>query len=165
MTEDHKRKIGLANSIALRGRKRTEAEKEAVRKGLKAAYDNGTRFKYWKGKHFSEEHRLKILRFGDKAPNWRGGKMSESKKIRNSLKYKLWREEILRRDVWGCQMPGCRTVDELLEVNHIKRFVDFPELRFDISNGITLCNPCHNQTKFKESKFENLFMEIIKSKA
>ena len=29
---------------------------------------------------------------------------------------------------------------------HIKPFADYPDLRFELSNGRTLCVPCHTKT-------------------
>jgi hypothetical protein len=40
----------------------------------------------------------------------------------------------------------CGKTKEKLEADHIKPFALFPELRFDISNGRTLCLPCHKLT-------------------
>ena len=44
----------------------------------------------------------------------------------------------------------------------LKKFNDYPDLRFDINNGITLCETCHNKTKWKEEDFEQFFIDKIK---
>lgn len=69
--------------------------------------------------------------------------------FRNCLEYKLWRSEVFQRDDYTCQMCRARSgkgVTVKLEADHIKPFAAFPELRFDVSNGRTLCKPCHRRT-------------------
>jgi 5-methylcytosine-specific restriction endonuclease McrA len=55
---------------------------------------------------------------------------------------KLWREAVFARDKWTCQDCGDKKGGNL-EAHHIKSFAEFPELRFAIDNGITLCKDCH----------------------
>ncbi len=84
---------------------------------------------------------------GEKHPNWKGGITKESYKIRNSLLYKKWRAEVFKRDDYTCQI--CREREKVwgkLQADHIKQFAYFPELRFDINNGRTLCEECHKKT-------------------
>lgn len=99
---------------------------------------------------------------GDKHWNWNGGISEEESKIRNSIKYKVWRHDVFKRDWFTCQMPKCGYKGRLIEAHHIKTFEKYPELRFDVDNGITLCKPCHNKTRNKENQYENLFLEILK---
>lgn len=132
-SEEHKRKIGKASL----GRKHTE---EAKRKVSNAQKGN----KHWLGKHHSEETRRKIGRRGEESPNWRGGKTPVNRAIRQSLEYKLWREAIFKRDNYTCVWCGER--GGKLNADHIKPFVDYPELRFALDNGRTLCIECHKKT-------------------
>lgn len=59
---------------------------------------------------------------------------------RNTMTYKIWREAVLDRDVYKCCACGSR---ENLHAHHIKPFAEYPDKRFDVRNGITLCDKCH----------------------
>lgn len=79
---------------------------------------------------------------GDKASNWNGGITSERLKIYNSDKYKNWRNACFKRDNYTCKKYGTKTK---IVVHHIKNFAKYPELRFDINNGITLSDKAHKE--------------------
>lgn len=69
--------------------------------------------------------------------------------IRGSTKYRLWREAVFKRDNWTCVWCGARSgsgVAVVLNADHVKSFAYYPELRFDINNGRTLCISCHRKT-------------------
>ena len=81
------------------------------------------------------------LRIGQNNWNWKGGITPENNSIRNSIEYKHWRTSVFKRDSYKCQECGC--VGDKLNAHHIKKFSQYPDLRLDVSNGITLCKPCH----------------------
>ena len=80
-------------------------------------------------------------------PNWRGGTYSQ-KRARNAAmstrRYKLWRLSVFERDKFTCQMCGQHGGD--LCADHIKPWAYFPDFRYELSNGRTLCVPCHKTT-------------------
>lgn len=75
---------------------------------------------------------------------WKGGVSSANSKIRRSLLGRQWRESVFNRDNWTCQ--HCKKSGGDLHAHHIKPFSKFPEHRFDIENGVTLCVDCHRTT-------------------
>lgn len=64
--------------------------------------------------------------------------------IRHSYEYRLWRQSVFLRDDFTCQWCGQR--GGKLHADHIKSFALHPELRFERSNGRTLCVLCHRKT-------------------
>jgi len=68
----------------------------------------------------------------------------------SSFEYKLWRTAVFERDKYTCVWCGHKGY---VEADHIKPFALFPELRFAIDNGRTLCRPCH-VTTFKKKTYE-----------
>ena len=75
---------------------------------------------------------------------WKGGKSKNYKEGYYSAEYKQWRLQIFERDFYKCQ--GCNKVGGYLTAHHIKSWAKYPKLRFDINNGITLCEDCHKLT-------------------
>ena len=60
---------------------------------------------------------------------------------RKSEQYKKWRMKVFYRDGFRCQI--CRQIGVELNAHHIRYWRKYPELRFIIDNGITLCKKCH----------------------
>ena len=73
--------------------------------------------------------------------------------------YKSFRKEVLKRDKYTCQMCNNK---RRLNVHHIIKWASAASLRFDVSNGITLCNFCHKKITGKESSYINFFTEIVR---
>ena len=111
-----------------------------------------------KGKKYSVAHRMGISKSllgrrqpnislskqGKNNPNWKGGRSPENKRVRMSADFKEWRRKVFERDNYTCQ--DCRQRGGELHPDHIKQFAYFPELRFELSNGRTLCRKCHLKT-------------------
>lgn len=75
---------------------------------------------------------------------------------RYSIEAIKWRKSIFKRDDYTCQICGVR--GSYLEADHIKPFAYFPELRFELSNGRTLCRDCHNKTKISAKRMRELYL-------
>lgn len=120
------------------------------RTDLPPAYNKGTHIQTNTGKTHFKKGQVSVNK-GKKRPNisgenschWKGGLVSENKKIRQSLEIKLWRKSCFERDNFTDQKTGVR--GSRLVVHHINNFADFPELRTSISNGITLSVESHRE--------------------
>lgn len=128
LKEETKKKISIANM----GKKQSE---EAIKK-IKIARAKQV---------FTAETRKKLseLRKGEKHHNWKGGVTPINETIRKSFEYKLWRKAVFERDNYQCIWCG-KGGD--IHADHIKPFAYYPELRFAIDNGRTLCVECHKST-------------------
>lgn len=107
-------------------------------------YSDETREKMRQGKLGKPGNRLGIkcpAMCGENHPNWKGGVSREYKTGYHSAEYKQWRKSVFERDKYTCQ--NCKEVGRPLNAHHIKRFNQYPELRLEINNGVTLCEECH----------------------
>lgn len=125
--------------------------KEEIRQRIKAT-KKANPTKYWTGKKHTEEEKKKISQTkrdssktvrGASHHNWKGGITSEQGKIRGSLQYVIWRNDVYKRDGWSCRVCKKKCLKGNIVAHHIKEFADFPELRFITENGLTLCRKCH----------------------
>lgn len=84
---------------------------------------------------------------GPKHPNWNSKITPEDReKIRRHRYHenhsiKTWRKAVFERDEYTCQ--NCKRIGEKLQAHHIDCWIDFPDKRYLIDNGITLCASCH----------------------
>lgn len=100
-----------------------------------------------KGLTLLDDDRLRITseqRRGKKNWRWAGGNSKTYKTSWGSAIHKAWRKTIFERDDYTCQI--CGRHGGTLNADHIKCFAHHKELRFEISNGRTLCEPCHKRT-------------------
>ena len=94
---------------------------------------------------------------------WQGGSSILNQEIRKSTRYRVWQNKVKDRDGRQCVNCGAK---KPLETHHLERFKNLlkkynitstyeahvrDEL-WDINNGITLCNQCHNQLHNDEDK-------------
>lgn len=152
MSEAAKKRVGSLNHFF--GKKHTNETKIKIglsKLGKKQSIETITRrAKKLRGKKRTEETRRKMsdAQKGNKGNNWKGGLEPANKRIHHSLDYRIWRERIFKRDDYTCQKckkRGMKGVHIDLHPHHIKGFAHYPQLRFVINNGITLCVKCHRE--------------------
>ena len=149
--------------IKFPSRKGTKHSQLSIIKMSKAV--SGEKHHNW-GKHLSEKTRKKIseshIKIREKHWNWKGGTTNINHKIRDSIKYKQWRQDVFIRDDFTCQK--CGQIGKELNVHHkkpfhklleeVKKYLPLLDLYagamiytplWDLDNGITLCEKCHKK--------------------
>lgn len=140
------------------GRKLPEKTREKMRR------NKNTLGKHWK---LSTETKQKMQKLQNRKGK-KGYKLTETHRKKISLgqggtgipirptkryyhlrdkKYFDWRSKVFERDNWTCQTCGKRGC--YLEPHHIKGWAKYPELRYEVENGVTLCLECHKLTRKK----------------
>ena len=130
-----------------RGVALSASHKEKISVGSKNAYMNGVR--------------KPVRLIGER--NWRW--IKDRTKINTSgrdtsKRYIDYRTNVLKRDNHKCKISN-KDCSGALEVHHILRYKDFPELRYDTNNGITLCHFHHPRKKMDEINLSPYFRELV----
>lgn len=132
-------------SASHKKRKHSLRELKNLEKGKKYRFTKG--HKRGVGRKMSEETKDKLRKHfskltGEKNHNWKGGSTSKNSLLRGRKQYGRWRRDVFERDDYTCQ--SCKKRGVYLEVHHIKPVRDYPNLIFNVGNGITLCGYCHS---------------------
>lgn len=143
LTEEHKKRIG-------EGQKGKVMSPEAR---IKIGLAGRGRTAWNKG--------LKGFMAGEKNANWIADR-SKLKKFNRQVgsNHFDWVKACKERDGKKCKLrnKGC---SGQLEVHHIFRFSEYPDLRYELSNGITLCHFHHPRKKASEEEMRELFIKLI----
>ncbi len=151
------RVVASGNVAGMSGKNHSESTRRKLSDNTKR---NPTR--YWLGKERPQETLLKMSKAmtgkfsKERHYNWKGGITPINKLIRTSGEYKQWRSSVFRRDGWACVLCKYRSKKSTngrsdIHADHIKLFSLYPELRLEVSNGRTLCVPCHKEVTFKHA--------------
>jgi len=82
---------------------------------------------------------------GKNNPAWKGGLSRRGRYLRTTPEYYFWRNQVLRRDNFTCQI--CGKIGGEIQADHKLPFAYYPEKRFLEENGRTLCKNCHLKTE------------------
>lgn len=103
---------------------------------------------YKKSRKFCSNECCYKYRVGENAPAFKDGKSLERERARHSTDIKKWRFAVFSRDEFTCQ--HCKKKSERdIHAHHIKEWHLYPNDRFDVNNGITLCVHCHGKVHGK----------------
>lgn len=125
---------------SLKGRKLTIAHKDKISKKMKGI----------------EQPKM------EKSPQWitDRSKLKKSANRREDSESKHWTRQVKNRDLWKCRIAD-DNCDGKLEAHHILRWSLFPELRYSLNNGITLCHHHHPRKLGDEVILSPYFKELI----
>jgi len=84
--------------------------------------------------------------------NWKGAARAERKRAMGRDEYKQWRLAVFKRDGFAC--VECGDSKSYLYAHHVSPWAKSPDLRYDLGNGVTLCEACH---KAKHPELSHLF--------
>jgi hypothetical protein len=100
-------------------------------------------------------------RIRENHPNWIADRTKLAKKQeRNDTAYKEWRSLVWKRDGYKCMIAN-QDCSGRIEAHHILSWSEYPELHYEVNNGITLCHAHHPRRRAEEKRLSTYFMEIV----
>lgn len=89
--------------------------------------------------------------------------LSAMKKKREPPALIKWRRECRIRDNYTCQFPKCGRQSKRIDVHHIAKRSQRPDLKFDVNNGICLCREHHDWTDKNHDKAVEMGLLSVES--
>jgi|SRR3990167_2599078 len=86
--------------------------------------------------------------------------ISRHKDVLSRPQYNEWRKNIFSRDNWKCKISNNDCKGQL-EAHHILSWRDYKELRYEVNNGITLCQFHHPRKRAEETRLSPYFQGLI----
>ena len=106
-----------------------------------------------KGKNFG--------RVGENHPRWiKDRNQVKGRQERNNPEYKQWRMNVWSRDDFKCRINN-KNCKGRIEAHHILGWTEYPELHYEINNGITLCHAHHPRKRAEEKRLVPYFMGLV----
>ena len=148
-----------ARSGRPKGIPHTEEWKEDARRR-----NDGERNPFY-GKSHSLETRKRIgsaNQYGYQSRRWKHDRtlLAKSEKKHLDGNYREWMFAVKRRDSWKCRIGNSNCFGRL-EAHHILNWIEFPELRYLLTNGITLCHAHHPRGRVKEKRLVPYFQGLV----
>lgn len=112
-----------------------------------------------RGKDIKYCHKHKV-KYGSEHQNWVNGNYKKAERKDKSSAYMYWMRAVKNRDGWKCQIKN-EDCSGRLESHHILNWEDYPKLRYELNNGITLCVAHHPRGRAKEKRMVSTFMELL----
>lgn len=89
-----------------------------------------------------KSNRLKA-RLGPLHPNWNPDLTAEDRKsTRDDADYWRWQQGVYKRDRYTCQCCGDPKPNKI-NAHHLYSYTEYPSLRYDLDNGVAVCEICH----------------------
>lgn len=82
----------------------------------------------------------RVVKSGENHWNWKGGITPLTQRTRTGEEVNAWKLAVLMRDGYKCRICG---IKDYLQAHHINGWAEFPEDRFILENGLTLCKEHH----------------------
>lgn len=149
---------GVGRVSPMKGKKHMEIAKQKNRIAHlgQVAWNKGMKG-LWLSRHFDV---LNNVQKGENHPRWKGGTKSRDKQSLHNPPYREWRMSVYKRDGFKCRIAN-KECSGQLEAHHILRWSSYPELRYELNNGITLCLAHHPRKRSEEAKLSPYFQQLV----
>lgn len=87
-------------------------------------------------------------------------KLKDDHKDRGGQLHRGWSNLVKKRDGWKCKINN-KDCNGNLEAHHILSWREYPELRYEINNGITLCQTHHPRKRIEEARLSPYFQTLV----
>lgn len=86
--------------------------------------------------------------------------LKDNSRQRGGQLHREWSKQVKNRDKWKCVLEDS-TCCEKVVAHHILSWAEYPDFRYKINNGITLCHIHHPRGRVDERKLVHKFQELV----